>query len=242
MKYSPVILVLLLTPVLPFVAADGPATKPMVGNIPAAKVLFLGNSITLHGPAPSIGWTGNWGMAATSEEKDYVHLLTADIAKAAGAKPEIKVRNIADFERGHDEFEIETTLKEFLEFDADIVILAIGENVPELKEEDQQAKYAAAFTRLLASLKKRGGPAIFVRGCFWPSPIKDEIMRKAALQAGATFVDIAKLGQVEANAARSERKIEHAGVAAHPGDQGMRAIADAIYASILERAKPAARE
>ena len=67
-------------------------------------------------------------------------------------------------------------------------------------------------------------------------------MRKAALQAGATFVDIAKLGQVEANAARSERKIEHAGVAAHPGDQGMRAIADAIYASILERAKPAARE
>ena len=28
------------------------------------KVLSLGNSITLHGSLPSIGWTNAWGMAA----------------------------------------------------------------------------------------------------------------------------------------------------------------------------------
>ena len=34
------------------------------------KVLFLGNSITKHGPKADIDWSGNWGMAATAEAND----------------------------------------------------------------------------------------------------------------------------------------------------------------------------
>ena len=44
------------------------------------RILFVGNSITLHGPRPQIGWTNNWGMAASSLDKDYVHLLQKKIA------------------------------------------------------------------------------------------------------------------------------------------------------------------
>ena len=47
----------------------------MFHTIKANKVLFLGNSITLHGPAPAIGWLGNWGMAASTKDNDYVHLV-----------------------------------------------------------------------------------------------------------------------------------------------------------------------
>ena len=39
------------------------------------RVLFVGNSITLHGVSPSIGWHGEWGMAASEKAKDYVHLM-----------------------------------------------------------------------------------------------------------------------------------------------------------------------
>ena len=37
------------------------------------RVAFVGNSITRHGPKPSIGWVNDCGMAASSVDKDYVH-------------------------------------------------------------------------------------------------------------------------------------------------------------------------
>lgn len=52
-----------------------------VGTLRVGRILFLGNSITLHGPAPEIGWTGNWGMAASVPDKDYVHQLLDRISR-----------------------------------------------------------------------------------------------------------------------------------------------------------------
>ena len=231
--------ILLLASFATLHAVDAPPSQPLLGSLPATKVLFLGNSITLHPPKPDIGWTGNWGMAASTEEKDYVHLLTADIAKAAGAQPRTMVKNIADFERGYEAFDVAAGLKAELEFGADIVVVAIGENAAEPATDDARAKFAAGFARLLAALKQHGQPAIFVRSSFWPNAVKDDLMRKAAADAGAAFVDIAALGRDESNAASAERKIEHAGVAGHPGDKGMRAIADAIFAAMQKRAKGA---
>ena len=52
-------------------SAPGPAAGGdlMFHSVKAGRVLFLGNSITLHGPAPAIGWEGNWGMAASTVRK-----------------------------------------------------------------------------------------------------------------------------------------------------------------------------
>jgi hypothetical protein len=198
----------------------------------ANKVLFLGNSITLHSPAPDIGWTGNWGMAASAEDKDYVHLLLADLDKMWGQRPQSKVRNVADFERGHATFEVASKLGEELSFGADVVIVAIGENVPELGTDAAKDAFSKALAILLKELKSHGNPAIFVRSCFWPNVVKDEILRKACDEIGGSFVDISAMGKDQTLQAKAERKIEHAGVAGHPGDKGMRAIADAIFAAI----------
>lgn len=217
-------------------ASEPEAAKPMIGSLPAGKVLILGNSITLHRPAPKIGWKGNWGMAASAAEKDYVHLLTSHIAKASGMQPEIKVRNIASFERDYGAFDIATGFKEELDFRADLVIVAIGENVTAPATDDAKAAFAEAFARLLVALQQHGDPAIFVRSSFWPNPTKDDIMRRASDDAGATFIDISPLGHDKSNQASAEQKIEHAGVAAHPGDKGMQAIADAIFAAVKTKA------
>lgn len=210
--------------------ADGPAPSLHVGKLAVGKVLFLGNSITLHPPAPF--WAGNWGMAASSADKDYVHLLLKHLTEAAGGEPKSMVKNIADFERQHSTYDIAAGLKPELEFTPDLVVLAIGENVPGLGTDDAKAAYSRAFSSLIAILQSHGHPAIFVRSCFWPDATKDNIMHEAAGKAGCVWIDISALSKDPGTAARSERKIDHPGVAGHPGDKGMRGISDAIWAAI----------
>jgi lysophospholipase L1-like esterase len=213
------------------------AQELKVGHLKADKVLFLGNSITLHGPAPKIGWDGNWGMAASSRERDYVHLLLSRIAKAAGGEPEASIKNIADFERQLGGFNIKNGLKDELAFEADLIVIAIGENVSALETDEAKANFKAAFTSLLSELKQHGKPTIFVRSNFWADPAKDLILKSVCEKAGGIFVDNSKLSSDDSNFARSERKIEHDGVAAHPGDRGMKAIADALWQAIEKEAK-----
>ena len=62
------------------------------------RVLILGNSITRHGPKADIGWSGDWGMAASAKEKDYVHLLYA-MLKESGREVYMRIRQSAYWER-----------------------------------------------------------------------------------------------------------------------------------------------
>lgn len=203
-----------------------------IGKLPVGKVLFLGKSITLHGPAPKIGWEGNWGMAASTQEKDFVHVLSTKIAAAAGGQPVVKIRNIADFERQLSAYDVSAGLKDELSLQPDLIIIAIGENVSALNTDGAKTTFKKAFTGLLQELKKQGKPTIVVRSSFWANPAKDEILQNVCEEAGGIFVDNRKLGADETNYARAERKFEHAGVAAHPGDKGMQSIANALWLAI----------
>ncbi len=205
-----------------------------VGTLRVARILFLGNSITLHGPAPEIGWTGNWGMAASAPERDYVHRLLDRISKASGGTPKVMIRNIADFERRLTDVNIREALKEELAFEADVVILAIGENASSPKTDEARKRFSDALRDLLAQLGQHGHPKVFVRSQFWPDAEKDRLLKKACGDAGGIFVDLGKLGIDPANSARSERQIEHAGVAGHPGDKGMTAIADELWRAMKQ--------
>lgn len=206
-------------------------------DIKAQRILFIGNSITRHGPAANIGWTGDFGMAATAQDKDFVHVLAGSIAELNGHKSELHIVNLADFERNFGTYDLNTKLKDALEFKADLVVVALGENVPKLATDEMKTQFKTSFTNLLTALKNNGQPVIFVRGCFWTDKTKDDLMQQACTPVAGTFVDIGTLGKDESNFARSERKIEHAGVAAHPGDKGMKAIADAILTVMKNPAK-----
>jgi len=200
----------------------------MSNTVAAAMILFLGNSITLHGPSAEVGWPNNWGMAASAKEKDYAHVFLDAFAEMTGSKPDALIRNIAEFERKYDKYDQAAMLKEPLAFKAGVVILAIGENVPDLSSESSRQLFQTNLAKLLAALKDNGNPTILVRSCFWPDKVKDDILRAACMKVDGIFVDISALGKDESNYARSEMAFANAGVAAHPGDKGMKAIAEAL--------------
>ena len=67
-------------------AEDTPAVAP-VGTIRVGKLLFLGNSITLHGPLASIGWTGR--KSWTEKRESPASPSTSAVRATGGRDPAI---------------------------------------------------------------------------------------------------------------------------------------------------------
>ena len=91
------------------------------------KLLFLGNSITRHGKAENLGWCGDWGMAASSKENDYVHKLISKFCQK-GIKVSVCIANLSDWERTRNMDLLFTKYLSVLRFNADYVIVRLGEN------------------------------------------------------------------------------------------------------------------
>ena len=190
-------------------------------------VLIYGNSIALHGSKPDIGWTNCWGMAASAREKDFAHLVVAGLEAKLGKKADFRIRNIAALERN-----FTTNIATVAEIAADIkwapdyVVIAVGENVPVI-----DASNAAGYAKFLADVARPfavGGAKIVLRSPFWRNDVKAGCTKDAALEIGAVYVDAGHLGAKEENKATG--LFSHSGVANHPGDLGMRRLADMILA------------
>ena len=214
-------------------------TVPAVNQLPAdarirgegegsPRVLFLGNSVTLHGPAPAIGWHGDWGMAASQEENDYVHVCMRHIRQKY---PDAawRIGQLADWERAF--WTDEAVLNDFQylrDWDADIIFCVIlGANTPNetLSEHDFEAHYR----RMLQFFNPKGQAKLVITDMFWRNDAKDEAIRAAASKERAVLVSLGDLGETDEMMALQE--FEHRGVAGHPGDKGMREIASRLLAA-----------
>ena len=189
------------------------------------RVVFIGNSITLHESLPEIGWTTEWGMAASAAEKDYVHLVTRGIEKETGRKADVRVRNLADFERNFATYDYAKD-QDLIDFKPDYLVVALGENVAELETQEERLAYRDAFKKLLNGfLTEDAKPNTVVRGVFWPNAWKDEMMAHAASDLALPFVK-ADIASDESMMALG--LFQHDGVQHHPGDKGMAEIARLI--------------
>lgn len=195
------------------------------------KILFVGNSITMHAPSPEIGWYGNWGMAASKEENDYVHKVVKGLTEKYGAV-DFCVCQCSEWERNY--FDGKNVLEKYYskskEFNADVVVIRIGENINRDKNKEINCKIY--YDEMIKYFKSCDNKKVIVTDNFWSIPVLDEAFKEVIKENGYTYCKIGDLELDKRTMALGE--YEHGGVSAHPGDFGMECIAQRILEKIYE--------
>ena len=193
------------------------------------RVMFVGNSTTFHGIRPEIGWYHEWGMAASAKDKDYVHLLEATI-KQLDPNAAFCLCQVAEWEGRYKEGS--TVLSKYEQarsFNADLIVLRFIENVP--KDGYESDTFLRELDALVNYLNETGKAKLIISTGFFRHPGDDDI-RTYANKKGIPCVELGDLGENEQM--KAVGLFEHKGVANHPGDKGMMAIASRIMEAILQ--------
>lgn len=188
------------------------------------KVLILGNSITWHPPGPDLNWFGNWGMAATAADKDFLSLLTKKI-KENNEQNEVLGRNVYPFERTYETIKL-TEFEDLKAFKADIIIIRFGENISETERAaNPQLQVAVkAFVEYLAD----GRPVkVILTTPFWTNLGVNQNFLALSEKNKWPLIPLHDLGLANENMALE--RFENISVGRHPGDLGMERIATRIW-------------
>ncbi len=188
------------------------------------RILFVGNSITLHGVNESIGWTGEWGMAASCREKDYVHRVMAFVSEQAPDTAFALCQVSAwekNYQNGEENF---SSYESARAFGADLIVFRAMENCP--KDSFDGALFVREAKKLISYLDPRGGARILFTTPFWHHP-GDGAMEDLAKDYGAPLVLLGDLGEKDEMKALGQ--FSHRGVSVHPSDRGMEEIAKRIW-------------
>jgi hypothetical protein len=203
----------------------------------ACKILVLGNSIARHGKSEKIGWLPHdGGMAATIEENDYVHLL---FRKTEALLPDhkifLRVAGFAGFEREFSTFDF-STIDKLISYQPDIIVFQLGENTV-FNEVNTPLLFQKKYVDLINCFKKGRNPLIICTTPFFPNLQKNEVIEQVVLATNSYLADLSHLrlldnqnyAKDEINYAgnKSEWKVD--GIGMHPGDYGMRNIAQQIF-------------
>lgn len=188
------------------------------------RVMFVGNSITLHSKKADIGWYGEWGMAASSRENDYVHrLMSATCQKDPDCA--FCICQVSEWERQYKNGKsVNNLFENARNFNADIIVMRFCENCP-IDDFDKQI-FKTETVALLEYLNLSKKAKMILTTGFWYHPA-DEGITELAEELDMPLVRLGDLGE------REEMKaiglFKHSGVANHPNDFGMKNIADRIF-------------
>jgi len=212
---------------------------------PISRVLFLGNSITLH--PKNEYWWGAWGMAASRPEYDYVHRVMAKLREFVPSAT-YNTSAIGGWEVNPDFTSIaapnvyapNALRAEGLPYsDTDLIVIRLGENVRD------DTHFEVALTSLVNYLKLEEvapNARIVITGQYWTNAFREAACYNAAVATGSTFVQInqfdtpaykERVGNYVYGDDNQLHMINNTGVAEHPSDAGMLGIAEAILNGVF---------
>lgn len=208
------------------------------------KLMTYGNSIHKHGPNSSLGWYGDWGMAASSEDKDYVHQLWGKLKAKYG---EANVSWVMGYGQGNFESDVSNAqegqdwsgylegLKTCAETEKpDIITIQYGENSHpgESGYSGTEAGYRDAFIQFVQMLKKGAPDAlVMITTPFWGGSPKVNGAKAAAEYLNIPIANLTQFCTYENKAYEGDGVDPNwsNGVKEHPGNLGMTRIAEEMY-------------
>lgn len=184
------------------------------------RIIFAGNSIAKHAPRPESGWLNDCGMAASSIDKDYVHLIAKKI-KEYDPNVSFGIAQVAAHERRFFTEEPSLNYKPSHDFNANIVIMFYGANVSKDYDtmENPPKTFAQGYEDMRNYLSHDGKAAVFHSMGFYIRPNLDEEKKQVADKYGDPFIDISDIRSRDDSHGRFN----------HPSDEGMAAIADRFW-------------
>lgn len=195
-----------------------------------SNILHIGNSICRH-PIVAGTWWGDWGMAASIRENDYVHqfLSLVQTIKPTAVTDAI---NLADWEWNYETYD-KTLLNSSLT-GKDLVVIRIGENAT------YSANFKAEYKELIQYIHTQNPTAtIILGGQFWTETNKENDMKAVADELGLPFVSIMHLNTPEHKWTNNVDQvygddnqwhtITNQGVADHPNDLAMQKISQLLF-------------
>lgn len=191
-----------------------------------AKLLVIGNSIVRHPVAPKLGWTNDWGMAASAREKDFAHLVASGIERHTGRPVELRTRGTG-LEANYLKYDANVDFAHEAQWRPDYVVFSVGENIHDFTNAANRAVWREDLVKAAEFLKSANPDVkIVYKTTFWPEQSKNKAIFAAAEAVGAAVADLGERGNDRRYQARGLFK--HSGVACHPGDLGMEMIAETI--------------
>ncbi|MBQ9938613.1 MAG: SGNH/GDSL hydrolase family protein [Oscillospiraceae bacterium] len=191
------------------------------------KILFVGTSITKAVHDAKLGWKRNCGLAASREDKDFVH-LTMDGVHEFFPESIFEILDASEYEKNLGNFDI-TEYENERDFEADIIVVQMMDKTVCGTVTSQN--FTRHYERLVNYLNRRGA-MVFCMGSFWENEQGEEIVRYACARNGYTYVKINDLYLPEN---RAGDKFTDEYVSDHPSDAGMKAIAERVVESIRNR-------
>lgn len=194
------------------------------------RALLIGNSL--------LTGFGHYGMCASSPEHDFCAHVTRAL-RAARPDASIHKLRISDFEGCTDMTQarawMDGPLREALDAKPGLVIIQCGDNV---NTPEKLAVYHISCEELLSFVRHAQPDAqVALVGEWYATEEKQTLMAEACRRTGCAFVDIeglrsertmGKVGSRYLLEDGTQGVIDSEGVASHPGDAGMEAIARKI--------------
>lgn len=203
------------------VTVSGCGTAPTLAYF--NRGVIIGNSITYHPPNAQLGWLYDWGMAASAANRDFVHLMEAELKAVNpnfqmlvsydGAYFEGQYKNISD--GIYKAFYTDAVTTKFGAGNpVDFIYIPILENV-DMASFDA-VLFRAALEKLIAAVPHTANCTIMMRNSFWlGKEAAEAVVKQFCQENGYKHVDISSV----------RGKVSPLVDGKHPNDEAMQGIA-----------------